>query len=128
VDLVSIYECFCDRTRLRILNLLLQGPLCVCHFQEVLEEPQVKISKHLGYMRRRGLVRAGREGNWVIYSLPPAAERTPELGANLACLQDCLSGKPVFKRDLVRLGKVDFSCAPVCGAGTRKTRAGKSRS
>ena len=42
MDLVQIYHCFCDRTRLRILNLLCEGPLCVCHFQELLNEPQVK--------------------------------------------------------------------------------------
>jgi ArsR family transcriptional regulator len=56
MDLVQIYECLCDQTRLRILHLLSQTPLCVCHFQEILEEPQVKISKHLAYLRNRGLV------------------------------------------------------------------------
>jgi DNA-binding transcriptional ArsR family regulator len=61
VDLVQIYQCFCDRTRLRILNLLCKTPLCVCHFQELLHEPQVKISKHLGYLKSRGLVEANRD-------------------------------------------------------------------
>jgi DNA-binding transcriptional ArsR family regulator len=54
MKLVSIYECLCDATRLRLLNLLLQGPLCVCHLQAVLGESQVKISKHLSYLRARG--------------------------------------------------------------------------
>ncbi|PYK63832.1 MAG: ArsR family transcriptional regulator, partial [Verrucomicrobia bacterium] len=47
MDLIQIYQCFCDRTRLRILHLLRRSPLCVCHFQDILDEPQVKISKHL---------------------------------------------------------------------------------
>jgi ArsR family transcriptional regulator, arsenate/arsenite/antimonite-responsive transcriptional repressor len=48
VKLVQIYQCLCDETRLRLLHLLLQGPLCVFHFQAVLGEPQAKISRHLG--------------------------------------------------------------------------------
>ena len=86
MDLVKIYECLCDRTRLRLLNVLAPGPLCVCHFQAVLREPQVKISKHLAYLRERGLVESEREGNWIIYRLPAKPSR--ELRANLACLQD----------------------------------------
>jgi ArsR family transcriptional regulator len=100
MELVKIYECLCDRTRLRLLNLLTAGPLCVCHFQEVLREPQVKISKHLAYLRARGLVQVERQGNWMVYELP--ARPAPELRANLACLQDCAKENPVFRRDLAR--------------------------
>ena len=70
MDLIEIYQCFCDRTRLRILSLLTRSPLCVCHFQDILGEPQVKISKHLAYLRSRGMVATKREQNWIIYSLP----------------------------------------------------------
>lgn len=104
MDLIEIYACLCDRTRLRILNILGQGPLCVCHFQEVLQEPQVKISKHLAYLRRRGLVEVEREGNWMIYELP--SKPSHELKANLACLQDCARENAVFRRDLARLRKM----------------------
>ncbi len=103
MELVQIYECRCDPTRLRLLNVLAQGPLCVCHFQEILDEPQVKISKHLAYLRTRGLVEAERHGNWMVYALPARPSR--ELKANLACLQDCAQEDPVFKRDLARLKK-----------------------
>jgi ArsR family transcriptional regulator len=97
MELIRIYECLCDRTRLRILNLLLQGPLCVCHLQDVLGEPQVKISKHLGYLKAHALVDVQREANWRIYSLPRKPTRA--LQANLACLQDCVSEEPIFGRD-----------------------------
>jgi ArsR family transcriptional regulator len=113
VKLVAIYQCLCDETRLRLLHLLLHGPLCVCHFQKVLGEPQVKISKHLSYLKTRGLVTASRQGNWMIYALPHEAERAPELAANLACLQDCAGESAVFKRDLARLRKLDLACGPV---------------
>src|SRR3954452_15680751 len=104
MDLVQIYQCLCDKTRLRILHLLTETPLCVCHFQEVLDEPQVKISKHLGYLRERGMVEAEQEKNWVIYSLPN--KRARELEANLKCLQDCAQTDSVFKRDLKALNKL----------------------
>ncbi|MFZ5494273.1 MAG: ArsR/SmtB family transcription factor [Verrucomicrobiota bacterium] len=104
MELVEIYECLCDLTRLRLLHVLGQGPLCVCHFQEVLAEPQVKISKHLAYLKERGLVIGEREGKWVVYALPP--NPPPELRANLACLQDCAREKSVFRRDLARLKRL----------------------
>ena len=128
MELVQIYECLCDRTRLRLLNLLQQGPLCVCHLQEILCEPQVKISKHLGYLRTRGLVTARREGNWMIYALPAMAERSAELGANLACLQDCAQENAGLKRDLAKLKQLDLACAPVAAVrGTGKVCCGGSR-
>lgn len=117
MDLVQIYECLCDVTRLRILNVLGQGSLCVCHFQEILDEPQVKISKHLAYLRARGLVEVERQGNWMIYELPTKPSRA--LKKNLACLQDCAVEQPVFRRDLERLRKLDLACDPV--AAVRST-------
>jgi ArsR family transcriptional regulator len=113
--LVQIYRCFCDQTRLRILNLLTHGPLCVCHFQEVLNEAQVKISKHLAYLKAHAMVEARREANWMIYSLP--ARPSQELKANLACLQDCAQEDRVFRRDADRLRKLRGKFAelsPIC--------------
>lgn len=124
MDLIKIYECLCDPTRLRLLNVLSQGPLCVCHFQTVLAEPQVKISKHLAYLRERGLVECERQGNWVIYELPAKPSR--ELAANLACLQDCARENPGFKRDLARLKKIEPACAWV-RAGEPENAPGQCR-
>jgi ArsR family transcriptional regulator, arsenate/arsenite/antimonite-responsive transcriptional repressor len=104
MDLIQIYQCLCDRTRLRILNLLLHGPLCVCHIQEVLGEPQVKVSKHLAYLKSHGLVEVKRNGYWRVYSL--VAKPTPTLKANLACLQDCATEDKIFKRDTEKLNKL----------------------
>jgi ArsR family transcriptional regulator len=100
-SLIQIYQCFCDETRLRILNALSRGPLCVCHLQELLGEAQVKVSKHLGYLRDKGLVEVTRHQNWMIYALPK--HRSAELEANLRCLQDCVQSDPIFKSDLTRL-------------------------
>ena len=75
MELVQIYQCFCDPTRLRILHLLTQTSLCVCHFQEVLDEPQVKISKHLAYLRARDLVETKLNGSQSSSSRKPPIHR-----------------------------------------------------
>jgi ArsR family transcriptional regulator len=121
MELIKIYECLCDRTRLRILNLLLAGPLCVCHFQTVLREPQVKISKHLGYLKRHGLVEAERSANMMIYELPK--KRTPQLKANLACLQDCAQDERIFQDDALRLEKLRRQFGPDTPACVRRPGA-----
>jgi ArsR family transcriptional regulator, arsenate/arsenite/antimonite-responsive transcriptional repressor len=126
MDLIQIYQCFCDRTRLRILHLLTRSPLCVCHFQDIFGERQVKISKHLAYLRSRDMVTTTREQNWIIYSLPERPAE--ELERNLKCLQDCVQTDPVFKRDMAKLSKLTKSCCKprsmfVRGAGERRTNA-----
>ena len=65
----DIYKCIADPQRLRIINLLNEGPLCVCHLQEILDAPQVKMSKQLANMKQLGIIQAQREGTWMIYSL-----------------------------------------------------------
>jgi len=127
MQLIQIYQCFCDETRLRILNLLGQGPLCVCHLQELLEQPQVRISKHLAYLKRQGMVAATRHQNWMVYSLPSV--RSPELEANLGCLQDCAQTIPLFKADLRRLRKLKPSVcwlSDVCVKPKKKVSAGRA--
>ena len=76
---------------------------------------QVKISKHLAYLRRRGMVEATRKANWMVYRLPD--RRSPELRANLACLQDCVRETPIFRRDLEKLRQLhgkDADSSPIC--------------
>jgi ArsR family transcriptional regulator len=115
MDLVSIYQCLCDRTRLRILHALTGGPLCVCHLQEILGESQVKVSKHLAYLKQHGMVEAERQANWMIYRLPKKAPH--ELTANLACLQDCVREDSTFGRDAKRATRLRAGLkdsAPFC--------------
>ncbi len=101
MKLLQVYECFCDETRLRILNLLSRTPLGVSHLQHVLQLTQVKISKHLAYLKEREMVEATRFENRVFYALTNS--QSPELTSNLKCLQDCSHDYPIFKEDLQRL-------------------------
>jgi ArsR family transcriptional regulator, arsenate/arsenite/antimonite-responsive transcriptional repressor len=125
MDLVRIYECLCDLTRLRILNLLTQGPLCVCHIQDILREPQVKVSKHLGYLKTHGMVESRREGNWRVYRLVSRAPR--ELTKNLKCLQDCAKEGPQFRSDLEGLRKLQAKGDDPSLACCRKPAAVKAK-
>ena len=65
----DIYKCIADPQRLRIINLLNEGPLCVCHLQEILDATQVKMSKQLAGMKQLGIIESRREGTWMVYSL-----------------------------------------------------------
>jgi ArsR family transcriptional regulator len=64
-----LFRALADRTRLRLLNLMAVGEVCVCFFVEVLGTNQPKISRHLAYLRRAGVVAARREGKWMHYRI-----------------------------------------------------------
>ncbi len=70
MDLASFHKCLSDPTRLRIISLLVEhGPLCVCELQDTLGETQVKTSKHIGYMKKMGLLERERKANWNFYRI-----------------------------------------------------------
>jgi ArsR family transcriptional regulator, arsenate/arsenite/antimonite-responsive transcriptional repressor len=69
--LTAVYGALADATRLRILALLADGEVCVCHIHASLGVPQPTASRHLAYLRRIGLVTARRSGIWMHYSLAP---------------------------------------------------------
>lgn len=68
-----IFKALADRTRLRIINLLVRfgKELCVCEIADALDEPQYKISKHLKELKFAGLLEEKKDGKWVNYSLSP---------------------------------------------------------
>jgi ArsR family transcriptional regulator len=98
-----IFRAFSDRTRLRILNLLRGGELCVCDLIAVLGVPQAKVSRHLAYLRRAGLVHARKAGLWHYYQL---AEPHGRFHARLMeCLGCCFTDVPELVGDIARLGR-----------------------
>jgi ArsR family transcriptional regulator, arsenate/arsenite/antimonite-responsive transcriptional repressor len=92
-----VFRAFADENRLRILNLLSQGEICVCDIISVLKAPQPKVSRHLAYLKRAGLVQSRRDGLWMYYSLTPAEGNFHK--RLLRCLDGCLDEAPVLKRD-----------------------------
>lgn len=72
----EIFRALADKTRLRIIHLLLSagGPLCCCELTDALGEPSYKISKHTKTLRQLGLIEERREGRWVYFSIPDASD------------------------------------------------------
>lgn len=68
------FQALGDSTRLRLLNLMGDEELCVCNFVDVLGQPQPKISRHLAYLRRAGIVETRRDGKWMYYRIAPPAD------------------------------------------------------
>jgi ArsR family transcriptional regulator, arsenate/arsenite/antimonite-responsive transcriptional repressor len=98
---VELFRAFADPVRLRLLNLLAGGEVCVCHLHETLGLPQSTVSRHLAYLRKRGLVVGRKEGLWVHYRLAkPAHERHRQL---VGCLAACLKEVDTLKCDRQKL-------------------------
>jgi ArsR family transcriptional regulator len=71
-QLESLFKALSDKTRLRILALLGNNEVCVCHIHDSLGVPQPTVSRHLAYLRRAGLVDVRRDGVWMHYQLARA--------------------------------------------------------
>lgn len=87
-----------DVTRLRIMNLLLQGELCVCDIQRIVNGSQPTVSRHLNYLKHSGLVLDRRDGLRVFYRV--AKEKSTDLKALHQFLRKVFKGKSVLEDDL----------------------------
>lgn len=107
-DLALFFAALSDRTRLRLLNLMNGREVCVCYFVEILGQTQPKISRHLAYLRRAGIVAARREGKWMHYRIVPPvhAGAARILRETLAVLTE----DRMMQADQLRLQKA--CCAP----------------
>jgi ArsR family transcriptional regulator, arsenate/arsenite/antimonite-responsive transcriptional repressor len=106
-EFVLFNAALADASRLRLLSLIQGGEVCVCQLQGVLQTNQPKISRHLAYLRKAGLVAARREGKWTHYRLKKLDARLTKM---LAQTLDGLRHEPQIKQDLRRLKSI--SCNP----------------
>ena len=102
------FKALADRTRLRLLNLMGADEVCVCFFVEVFGTNQPKVSRHLAYLRRAGIVKARRDGKWIQYSVadPPYSNAARVLRE----VRSWLAEDPEMRSDRERLARV--CCAP----------------
>jgi len=107
-DKELFFRALADRTRLRLLNLMGSDEVCVCFFVEILKTNQPKISRHLAYLRRAGIVDARREGPWIHYRI--AEPNDADAGRVLKDTMSWLANEPEMQRDRQRLVKI--CCAP----------------
>jgi ArsR family transcriptional regulator len=107
-DLVCLFAALADRTRLRLLNLMAGREVCVCYFVEILEQGQPKISRHLAYLRKAGIVNARREGKWMHYSIEWPGDDKARAILDAAFIS--FKTDREMQSDLARLGKA--CCEP----------------
>ena len=103
----TLLAALADENRLRLLHLLRDGEMCVCHLQGTLEANQPKISRHLAYLRRAGLVEARRQGKWMHYSLKKQPAKVQRL---LKEVLNAIENEAKIKRDVQRAKRI--RCAP----------------
>ncbi|HZQ92272.1 MAG TPA: metalloregulator ArsR/SmtB family transcription factor [Terriglobales bacterium] len=101
LGLESLFRALADPTRLRILNLMAESEICVCFFVAILGASQPKVSRHLAYLRRAGLVAARRDGKWMHYRIATPAQ--PQAAAILRSTLDAMRHDPKMQRDRARL-------------------------
>jgi ArsR family transcriptional regulator len=107
-DKEFFFRALADSTRLRLLNLIRGDEVCVCFFVEILKTNQPKISRHLAYLRRAGIVGARREGQWIHYRVVEPSD--PDAARVLKDVMSWLANDKEMQRDRERLEKV--CCAP----------------
>lgn len=107
-DKELFFRALADRTRLRLLNLIGTDEVCVCFFVETLKTNQPKISRHLAYLRRAGIVGARRDGQWMHYRVVEPADA--DAAQVLKDVMSWLANDQEMQRDRERLIKV--CCAP----------------
>ena len=90
-----------DPTRLRLLSMMRKQEVCVCYFTAVIDAPQPTISRHLAYLRGKGLVATRRDGKWMHYRLSPPEDKA--LGKTLEQVLDTASEDVQIKADAKRL-------------------------
>lgn len=104
VDKEVFFKALADPTRLRLLNLMRFDEVCVCFFVELLKTSQPKISRHLAYLRRAGIVEARREGPWMHYRITEPAD--PEAAEVLRSVMGWLSNDREMQSEREHLEKV----------------------
>ena len=70
---LSVFKALANETRLRIVEALRDGELCVCELEAVLDAPQSTVASHLAQLREAGLVRTRKEGKWTYYRIADTA-------------------------------------------------------
>ena len=96
-ELENVFKALADKTRLRILALLGNNEVCVCHIHDSLGVPQPTVSRHLAYLRKSGLVAARRDGVWMHYQV--STSLSPAVQGVIAAAVDALQQLPATSQD-----------------------------
>ena len=119
--LETVFKALADKTRLRILALLGNNEVCVCHLHDSLELPQPTVSRHLAYLRRAGLVDVRRDGVWMHYqvarSLDPAVQTVVNAAvASLTTVRTTAQDRKQFQRAFGQMYVMSTAAGGACCA------------
>jgi ArsR family transcriptional regulator len=120
-QLESVFKALADKTRLRILALLGNNEVCVCHLHDSLALPQPTVSRHLAYLRRVGLVDVRRDGVWMHYrvarSLDPAVQTVVNAAVDAVTgVRTTAEDKKQFQRAFGQMYVLSTSAGGACCA------------
>ena len=105
-DLVKTFKSLSDKTRLRILKLIMERECCVCEVMQALDISQTRASRNLGALYDAGFLRLRKDGLWSLYSIDKEGmkEYFPDL---VGVVDRALRDNPLVELDRERLRKAE---------------------
>ncbi|ERJ11229.1 ArsR/SmtB family transcription factor [Haloplasma contractile] len=108
MELFEVFKLVADETRLRIINLLMMGELCVCEIEAILDLSQSKISRHLNALRKESVIDYERRTSWNHYFIEQSF--LDEHSDLIIYLEEDVLNKEPFNLDRDRLEHYQTSC------------------
>ncbi len=65
----KIFKALGENNRLRIVNMLMSKPMCVCEITDIIGLSQSTVSGHLRILKEAEIIEDAKDGLWVEYSL-----------------------------------------------------------
>ncbi|KAJ48934.1 ArsR family transcriptional regulator [Clostridium tetanomorphum] len=69
MDVITILKALSDENRIRILNILNYGELCVCEIEYILQISQSNVSRHLNRLNNAKIIENYKKAQFVYYKI-----------------------------------------------------------
>lgn len=113
--MVEILKALSDENRMRIVNILLPGELCVCEIEYLLNMTQTNVSRHLKILKTAGIIERNKQAQWIHYHISESfKEKNPDL---VRYIQDNMDNIPACRAD-----KENYSKYRESGCGCAQIR------
>jgi ArsR family transcriptional regulator len=110
--MIDILKAVADESRLRLINLLIRGELCVCEIEVITGLSQSNVSRHLTKLKQAGIITSHKEAQWMYYKMDDAFEK--EHIHLMVYLKEYLEG--LYPEDIQYVEKYkdsDFTCIDI---------------
>src|SRR3954469_21139640 len=114
-NIVAFGQALGDETRWRIVQLILNEPMCVCEMADILEMPQSSVSSHVQVIKKAGMLESERCEKWIYYRV---AENHRRLLRTVAEFFEVFPGSDAVlrmdaKKAAKRMAERDGGCCPL---------------